>query len=192
MDAEFNRRPLKTRSRGWAQALARAATRTGISANAISLAGIGFAVLGAAAFLLTPQGWHWWLVAALAIQLRLLANMLDGLVAVEGERASPTGPLFNEVPDRIEDSLLLIAAGYAAGLGELGWLAALLAMATAYVRLLGGSLGFAQSFAGPMAKQHRMAVLTLAALISAALPGQPVLAVSLGLIAAGAALTTLR
>ncbi|MCB2059067.1 MAG: CDP-alcohol phosphatidyltransferase family protein [Novosphingobium sp.] len=189
MDAKINRRPLKIRSRAWALELARAASRAGIGANAISLAGVGFAGLGAAAFLLTPQGWYWWLVAALAIQLRLLANMLDGLVAVECGRASPKGPLFNEVPDRIEDVLLLVTAGYVTGMAELGWLAALLALATAYARLLGGSLSLAQSFAGPMAKQHRMAALTLAALASAALPGLPVMAVMLVLIAAGTALT---
>jgi len=37
---------------------------------------------------------------------------------------------------------------------------------SAYVRVFGGSLGFQQSFTGPMAKQHRMAILTLACLAS--------------------------
>ena len=111
------------------------------------------------------------IVAAGSIQLRLLANMLDGLVAVEGGRKTPTGDLFNEVPDRIADVLILAPAGYAivwlgaAGI-TLGWLVALLAVLTAYVRLFGGSLGFPQSFAGPMAKQHRMATLTLTCLLS--------------------------
>jgi hypothetical protein len=38
---------------------------------------------------------------------------------------------------------------------------------TAYVRVFGGSVGLAQDFCGPMAKQQRMAVLTGACIISA-------------------------
>src|SRR5262249_30120880 len=74
------------------------------------------------------------------------------------------------VPDRIADPLLFVAAGYAIPAlpyGEaLGWSAALLAVFTAYVRMLGGAVGLAQSFIGPMAKQQRMAVLTVACLAS--------------------------
>lgn len=40
-------------------------------------------------------------------------------------------------------------------------------MATAYIRVFDGSLGQEQCFAGPMAKQQRMAVLTFACLFSA-------------------------
>ena len=84
--------------------------------------------------------------------------MLDGMVAVEGGRKSLYGPVYNELPDRIEDSLLLIAAGAAAGFDGLvfGMLAALLAAICAYVRLLGGTLGQPQDFVGPQAKPHRM------------------------------------
>ena len=49
----------------------------------------------------------------------------------------------------------------------LGWCAAVLAVLTAYVRVLGGSLGVTQHFIGPMAKQHRMFTLTIATLLSA-------------------------
>lgn len=43
----------------------------------------------------------------------------------------------------------------------LGWVAALAALLTAYVRVLGGALGLPQDFIGPMAKQHRMFAVTL-------------------------------
>lgn len=160
-DRLSNRRPLASRGTGWAAASARLMLALGLTANAISAIGIGFAALGAWALVEAPDRPWLFLAAALGVQLRLLCNMLDGMVAVEGGRGSPTGPLFNEAPDRIEDSLLLVAAGYAAGLAWAGWLAALLAMLTAYVRALGGSLGFAQDFRGPMAKPHRMAALTI-------------------------------
>ena len=66
--------------------------------------------------------------------------------------------LYNEVPDRVADSLFLVALGYAIGMPWLGWLAALAAAVTAYIRVLGGTFGLAQDFRGPLAKQHRMAV----------------------------------
>lgn len=192
MDQVSNRRPLKSRTTGWAGLAAQGVLKTRLTPNAVSVIGIGFAGAGASALLLAPGHPLWWLAAALLVQLRLLANMLDGLVAVEGGRQSPTGPLFNEFPDRIEDSLLLVAAGYAAAHPALGWSAALLAMGTAYIRALGGALGHPQDFSGPMAKPHRMAALTLGAILSAILVAQPVMAWTLGLIAAGTALTCLR
>jgi phosphatidylglycerophosphate synthase len=83
------------------------------------------------------------------------------MVAIEGGKKSAVGALYNEFPDRIADSLLLVPAGYAAGLPWLGWVAALLAALTAYIRVFGGSLGLPQDFSGIMAKQRRMAALTL-------------------------------
>ena len=79
---------------------------------------------------------------------------------------SASGEIYNDLPDRISDGILLVAAGYAAPWPifgpALGWSAALLAIITAYVRVLGGSSGLTQDFCGPMAKPHRMAVLTAA------------------------------
>jgi phosphatidylglycerophosphate synthase len=163
-EPKANRRPLKSRSAGWAAAAARGALSLGLTANQISLLGILVAVAGAWA--LVEAGDQVWLllIAAICVQLRLLANLLDGMVAVEGGRGGPTGAIWNEFPDRIEDSLLLIAAGHAADpLAGLFWglVAALLAAICAYVRLLGGTLGQPQDFGGPMAKPHRMAALTI-------------------------------
>ena len=63
-------------------------------------------------------------------------------------------------------------------------------MLTAYIRELGRALGQPADFGGPMAKPQRMAALTLAALLAAALPWPgEVLRGALALIAAGAALT---
>ncbi len=49
-----------------------------------------------------------WLLAACLIQLRLLANMFDGMVAIEQGRQSPLGELYNEIPDRVSDAFILI------------------------------------------------------------------------------------
>ncbi len=165
------RRPLKTRGRRAPRVVAERLLRLGVRPNHVSLAGIGFAALAAAAFVGVPEAAGatqvaLLLVAALAIQLRLLSNLLDGLLAVEGGLHSKTGELYNDVPDRIADVLILAGAGYAAGSPELGLAAGAAAVLTAYVRVLAGSLGATQRFSGPMAKPHRMAVLTAACLLS--------------------------
>jgi hypothetical protein len=69
--------------------------------------------------------------------------------------------------------MILAGAGYAMPsspwLQTLGWMAAALAVITAYVRALGASVGTQQYFLGPMAKPHRMATLTVASVLMAAL-----------------------
>ena len=179
MEPPAARRPLTTRDKAWAQRLARLMAACGISPNAISLWSIGFSGLGAWALVLagkpgTGQGLGiiCYLAAATAIQLRLLCNLLDGMLAIECGKKSVTGGIYNEAPDRLADVLLLVTAGQTAGplwgtSLPLGWLAAVLAMGTAYVRALGGTLTGTQNFMGPMAKQHRMFVLTLACLVAA-------------------------
>jgi phosphatidylglycerophosphate synthase len=161
-----DRRPLASRNTPWARRIASMLARSTITPNQISVFSIVFAALGAWALVdARPLPL---VAAALCVQLRLLCNLIDGMVAIEGGKQSPVGALYNEFPDRIADSLLLVALGYAAIVPWLGSLAALLAALTAYVRATGGALGFAQDFRGPMAKPHRMAALTLACLIGAA------------------------
>jgi phosphatidylglycerophosphate synthase len=140
--------------------------RLRVSPNAISVISILVAGVGAALLVGVP-GVSGLLGAAVCVQLRLLCNLLDGMVAIEGQQQSLTGALYNEIPDRIADSLLIVALGYAIHAPALGWLGALAAAVTAYIRVLGGSLGLPQDFRGPMAKQHRMAVLTLGCVLGA-------------------------
>jgi phosphatidylglycerophosphate synthase len=168
------RRVLATRNASWARALARRLTARGVKPNTVSVIGIVFAAGAALAFTMAPggRGAAAWLVAAAAcIQLRLLCNLLDGMLAIEGGLKSRTGEIYNEFPDRLADILILVGAGYslreAPSGPALGWLAAVLALLTAYIRVLSGSLGLPQRFLGPMAKQHRMFVLTLASLVAA-------------------------
>ena len=173
--------------------------------NQISVASIAFSVLSGVSFWRANgnggDGTVTWLVlGAIGIQLRLLCNMLDGLLAIECGLKSLTGDLYNEIPDRVADVVILIGAGYAIqtvpwGIA-FGWAAALLAVLTAYIRLLGGSLGVKQDFTGPMAKQHRMFTLTVGALATAAefsVRGSSwSMSVALALIIVGSAATLVR
>ena len=192
------RRTIATRNTQWAQALARKVAAAGITANAVSVIGVVFALGAAAAFLMTcrASGWAWWVLAAAGIQGRLVCNMIDGMVAVEHRGATPTGALYNDVPDRIADTVILVAAGYAVGRPDLGWVCAIVAMLTAYVRALGGALGTPQFFCGPQSKSQRMAVLTVAALIAAVCPGRAlalqVVTLALLVVLAGSVVTVVR
>ncbi|MCX7513980.1 CDP-alcohol phosphatidyltransferase family protein [Frateuria hangzhouensis] len=187
---DANRRPIAVRGSGWAQRIAAALARSRLTPNQISVLSVLFALAGAGALLALP-GAAGALLCALAIVLRLLCNLFDGMVAVEGGKGTATGALYNELPDRLADSLFLVALGYAVAVPWLGWLAALLAAFTAYIRALGGALGQAQDFRGPMAKPHRMWLLGIALVLVAVLPAwrQPILLATAAIITAGSALT---
>ena len=167
MGKNDNRRPIAARATGWARAQSTALARSSITPNQISLISMFFAAVGAIVLVWGFSPWGL-LLAAICVQLRLLCNLLDGMVAVECGKQTATGGLYNEFPDRVADSLLIVALGYAAMYPWLGWLGALLAALTAYVRVFGGSAGLDQDFRGPMAKPQRMAVLTVACVIGAA------------------------
>ncbi len=84
--------------------------------------------------------------------------------------------MWNDAPDRFADLFIMVPAGYVTAWAwgpELGWAAGVVAVLTAYGRWLGAGVGCGHDFRGPMAKPHRMAVMTLAALAAAiAVPWQ--------------------
>jgi phosphatidylglycerophosphate synthase len=177
-----DRRAIPQRSSTWAAKLADAMVAAKLTPNRVSVGSVVFAIIGGLGFLcsalVATDGARaaWLIVAAVCIPLRLLLNMLDGMLAVEKGLHTPSGDLFNEVPDRLADLVLLATAGYAT-LGiwttgsvdwgvVLGWSAAAFAILTAYVRTLGAANGVGNFFDGPMAKPARMWVLVIASLAS--------------------------
>jgi phosphatidylglycerophosphate synthase len=170
------RRPLRTRDVRFFQNLAAMLARRAVSPNAISASSIVFGCCAGLCFVLTRDATGieqrvLWFLAATFIQFRLLANMLDGMVAVEGKRGGPTGELWNEAPDRVSDVATIVGAGYAfGGSPTLGWTAAAAALFVAYVRALGASAGTGQVFIGPMAKPQRMFWLTIVSAFFALMP----------------------
>jgi phosphatidylglycerophosphate synthase len=201
----LTRRPIAARNTGWARTCATLLARTGISPNSISLASIGCAAL-AGVFLVgnTHVGGAlrlaFLILAIVFIQSRLLCNLFDGMVAVEAGLKSKSGEIYNELPDRFADLLILVCAGYAepefAYSASLGWAAGSLAVLTAYIRSLGASAGASQQFIGPMAKQQRMFTISVACLVAAikALTGWniPVFALALAIVIVGCIVTIAR
>jgi phosphatidylglycerophosphate synthase len=144
-----------------------------VSPNAISIAGMCACLISGVALVATSIAYHRveWLVAALGMQLRLSANMFDGMVALASGRTSKVGELYNEIPDRVSDAAVFIGAGFAwGGNVALGYIATIFAIFTAYVRAAGKIAGAPNEFCGPMAKQHRMFVMTLVCLYSVVVP----------------------
>jgi phosphatidylglycerophosphate synthase len=158
---------------------------------------VGCAAAGLICYALSPFGPGplqaiWLLLAAAAIQARLICNLIDGMVAVEGGMGASDGAFWNEAPDRLSDLFLLIGAGIAAQNPGLGALAAALAIATAYLRELGRAEGFPPDFSGPMAKPQRMAVLTIGTVVASFFSAAPTLTLTLWIIVVGTSITLVR
>ena len=202
----IDRRPIATRNRKWAQSATTWLVSQNVSPNAISIAGMCACIAAGLALGITSLASNrvFWLIAALGAQLRLTANMLDGMVALGSCRASKIGELYNEIPDRVSDAAVFIGAGYAwGGNVALGYIATILAIFAAYIRAAGKLAGAPNEFCGPMAKQHRMLVITIACLYSVVVPRSwqtfhfdnleiGVMALALGVIIAGCAVTVVR
>src|SRR5437016_5758335 len=202
----MDRRPIATRNRKWAQATTTWLAARNVSPNTLSIAGMRACIVAGITLGVTSIADYriLWLIAALGAQLRLTANMLDGLVALASGRTSRVGELYNEVPDRVSDAAVFIGAGFAWGGNiALGYIATILAIFTAYVRAAGKIAGAPNEFCGPMAKQHRMLVVTVACLYSVVVPRSwqifhfddfdvGVMSFALTLIIAGSVITVLR
>jgi phosphatidylglycerophosphate synthase len=198
-ESPAGRRPLKSRQSPFFQKLAARLARSGVTPNSISFLSLVFGVLAGVAFAATSRvagGSNvrlCFLAAAAFIQLRLICNLIDGMVAVEHQKKSPSGDLWNEVPDRFSDIATIVGAGYAlGGCVILGVVGALLALLTAYVRSLGASLGAGQIFTGIGGKPQRMALLTMAALVGAILLLSHTVTIGLMLVCLASAATVVQ
>lgn len=213
----LERRQLASRGTGWARLLARKLAQAGVSPNAVSIASIGFAILAFATFSSAgmrredstalsralfeeDQSWRWAVIlGAVFIQLRLVCNLMDGMIAVEHQKKTIFGDLYNDVPDRIADVFIIMGCALVAKGPyrlDLGWFCSVAAVTTAYVRTLGGAIGAKQRYLGPMAKQHRMAALTGGCILLAIYPevvrGHNVMDAVLFVVAIGALYTCWR
>lgn len=201
----LDRRPIAARRLAFIQNLAAGLARRRVRPNLISIIGLVASLIAATLLVLSSRAGHpvrvYFLLAAGLIQLRLLCNVIDGLVAVEGNMKSPTGELYNEIPDRLSDAATLIGFGYALqSFVTLGYIAALAAVFVAYIRAVGKGCGLPADFRGPMAKQQRMFLVTVCCLYMGAAPeswrplfesrGLP--ALTLAVIIAGCVVTSLH
>ena len=114
------RREVKSRDTVWARRIAEWLAARGVRPNWISVGSVFFALGGAVCVAVAPRlrlPWKsvFYLLAIVGIQGRLLCNLFDGMVAIEGGRKTRSGELFNDFPDRLSDTMLLVGAGAAIG-----------------------------------------------------------------------------
>ena len=202
-EEQLARRPVPARDTGWAHRTVPKLQRLGLTPNQISIASVIVAAIAAGCFVASAQVGDFprivlLLIAAAMMPLRLLCNLFDGMLAVEGGMKSPVGGIYNELPDRFADTLFLAGAGYAvadfAWGPQVGWAAATFSIIVAYVRSLGVTLGTPQFYDGPMAKPRRMHILVAGCVLSilevfAGWPRGSVLAAALAVIFIGEGLT---
>ncbi len=201
---QLGRRILKTRTRPCIVYIASKISTYNITPNQISILSVVFAILASVCLLQLTSVWKW-ILAIIFIQFRLFCNLMDGLIAIEGGKSSKLGEIYNDLPDRISDVLIIIAFGYSVpgytmnlfGNIELttffmAQFAAILAVFTAYVRTLFSSLGAPANYCGPMAKQHRMALFTLACLVQFLLQEAQVVTITLLVLNLGLLITIYR
>ncbi len=161
------RRPIAHVFRRTAHAAVRWCVRLGIHPNLVSYSSIG-ASAGAGLCFWQSGAAPWLLIAAVGFcYLRLWFNMLDGMVALASGRASRSGEIANELPDRISDVVIFVGVAHSNLCHPLsGYWAAIFALLVAYVGTLGQAVGVQREFSGVMAKPWRMVALHAGAWIT--------------------------
>ena len=159
-----NRRPIAEMFRRTARRAMSACVRWDIHPDIISYLSVVAASASALCFW-KAKAYPLLLIAGPAFcYLRLWFNMLDGMVALAAGKASWRGEILNDLPDRISDVLIFVGVAHSGLNSPLGaYWAAILALLTAYVGMLGQAVGAHREFSGSMSKPWRMVALHIGA-----------------------------
>ncbi|MFO0809799.1 MAG: CDP-alcohol phosphatidyltransferase family protein [Gemmataceae bacterium] len=158
------RRPIANIFRRTASGAVRWCVAHDVHPNSVSYCSVVAAA--AAALCFCQSGHHPVLLipAAVFCYLRLWCNMLDGMVALASGKASRTGEIVNELPDRVSDVLIFVGVAHSGLCNPFGgYWCAIFALIVAYVGTLGQAVGVQREFSGVMSKQWRMMTLHVGA-----------------------------
>ena len=137
--------------------------------NPDTISYLSVVVSAAAGICFWQAGAHPWLLLAgpAFCYARLWCNMLDGMVALASGKASWRGEILNDLPDRVSDVLIFVGTAHS-GLNFVlsGYWAAIAALFTAYVGMLGQAVGVQREFSGWMSKPWRMVALHFGAWVT--------------------------
>ena len=205
---------LRARVRGLAVPVALAFGRLGLTPNALTVLGFGISVAAAVA-----AGFGAWIPAGLLVIFGGVFDLFDGALARATNRVSRLGAFLDSVFDRAGEAVIylgIIAASQAAGFTAgtiLGGAAMAASFMVSYARAKSESLGFTpgttMAAVGVAPREVRLVILTLGLLLTGAFggivrpvtvfgtvdpwwAGRPALAISLGLIAVLASITTIQ
>ena len=155
-----SRRPISDVFRKTAHLSVRLCVYCGNHPDAVSYASV-VASAGAAVCFWQAGSYPWLLlVAPLVCYVRLWLNMLDGMVALASGKASRRGEILNDLPDRVSDVLIFVGVSHSGLCNPFAaYWAAILALLTAYVGILGQAVGVQREYSGVMSKPWRMVML---------------------------------
>ena len=205
---------LRARVRGLALPIALAFGRLGLTPNALTVIGFGISIAAAVA-----AGFGAWIVAALLVVFGGVFDLFDGALARATNQVSRLGAFLDSVFDRAGEAVIylgVIAASQAAGFTAgtlLGGAAMAASFMVSYTRAKSESLGFTpgtgMANVGVAPREVRLVILTIGLFLTGAYggivrpvtifgavdpwwAGRPALAVSLGLVALLATITTIQ
>ncbi|HEY8801114.1 MAG TPA: CDP-alcohol phosphatidyltransferase family protein [Candidatus Limnocylindrales bacterium] len=205
---------LRARVRGLALPIALAFGRLGLTPNALTVIGFGISVAAAVA-----AGFGAWIVAALLVVVGGVFDLFDGALARATNQVSRLGAFLDSVFDRAGEAVVylgVIAASQSAGFTPgtlLGGAAMAASFMVSYTRAKSESLGFTpgtgMANVGVAPREVRLVILTIGLFLTGAYggivrpvtifgavdpwwAGRPALAVSLGLVALLATITTIQ
>lgn len=165
--------------------------RAGVSADAVTVAGVLFAGLGGLGVWVGRHGGPWLLLVPAGALLRTAGNALDGWIAQDTGTARPLGEVLNETADRVADVAMVLPIAIVPsvpGLLVAGTLSAMLVVS--FLGVVIKAAGGPRVYTGVMGKPDRMAVLSVAAIVG--MVADPAVAFTVGLwVVLGGALITL-
>jgi archaetidylinositol phosphate synthase len=163
-------RPLADRALG---PFVAAADAVGLSPNGVSVIAFAVAVLAGGAFYAASSLAY--VVGAVCVFLNGWLDLVDGALAREQGVASDAGDFLDHVLDRYAD--IVIIAGLAAGVGRygLGFAAVTGVVMTSYLGTQIQAVGLGRAYGGLVGRADRLALVGLATVVVAVVPG-PVVA----------------
>lgn len=157
---------LKPAFQGLLRPLTRRLARTGVTANAVTVAA-ALLSLGVGAWLALTHGSRAALLALpAALFVRMALNAVDGMLAREHGQKSRLGALLNELGDVVSDAALYLPLAVVPGFdGRLVTLIVVLAALSEMTGALGPTIGASRRYDGPMGKSDRAFAFGLIALL---------------------------
>lgn len=143
--------------------------RTGISANAVTVAAFVLScAVGAAIYALAGQNSLWLWLLPVALPIRMALNAIDGMIARDNNQKTALGAILNELGDILSDCAMYVPFLYVLGVEE--WLIlifTILTIVSETVGIMGVQIEASRRYDGPMGKSDRAFWLGLLAAISA-------------------------
>jgi phosphatidylglycerophosphate synthase len=181
---------LRAPSQRLVRPLAGLLVRRRVPPDAITAAGIPLALAGGICLAAASAHPFALLAVPFLAAARLVANLLDGLVARELGASRPLGEIWNELADRFGDVLVIGGLAFCPAVDpRLALAAVVLPLLASYAGLAAKAAGGHRGYGGVMSKPGRMAVLAVSAPAAWATADLRWLAVAAAVIAAGSLVT---